>query len=278
MSNIMNKFVLILLMAFFAVSAPNARAAEFINLPVPFTPEAPDGLMVKPWNNACEEATLVMLDEYYAGKTNDVIAKPVAKKLILNYINIENKIFGYNGNTDAKEMVKLANEYSKYFEARVVTNPTITQIKDELKAKRPVAALVYGFKLQNPRILFSRSGSYYHTFVIKGFDEKTKEFIVNDNGDLKKGLDLRYSYDTIMDALADYSHKTLKTTDTPTVLFTSQRMLVKTKDSGRIYLIKDNQKHHISSPSVFKKRGWKWGFVMTVSNVWLDKLQSDPAI
>ena len=32
---------------------------NLVNLPVPFTPEAPDGLMVKPWNNSCEEASLV---------------------------------------------------------------------------------------------------------------------------------------------------------------------------------------------------------------------------
>ena len=274
----MKKIILFLLTLALGANAMAATEPQSVNLPVPFTPEAPDGLMIKPWNNACEEATLVMLDEYYSGNKSSTIPKPLAKKSILKYIDIENKIFGYNGNTDAKEMVKLANEYSKYFEARAVTNPTLTQIKDELKAKRPVIALVYGFKLQNPRILFSRSGSYYHTFVIKGFDDKTKEFIVNDNGDLKKGLDLRYSYDTIMDALADYSHKTLKTTDTPTVLFTSQRRLVKTKSSGKIWLIKDGQKHYISSPSVFKKRGWKWSFVMVMDKDWLDNFQSGPAI
>lgn len=274
----MYKLIFGLLTIIIGASALAATEPQSINLPVPFTPEAPDGLMVKPWNNACEEATLIMLDEYYSGNTNLTIPKPQAKKLILNYINIENKIFGYNGNTDAKEMTRLANEYSKYFEARVVTSPTLAQIKDELKAKRPVAALVYGFKLQNPRILFSRGGSYYHTFVIKGFDDKTKEFIVNDNGDLKKGLDLRYSYDTIMDALADYSHKTKTTVKPATALFTSQKMLVKTKNSGKIFLIKDGQKHYISSPQVFKKRGWKWGWIMTKEKYWLENFPTGEAL
>ena len=194
------------------------------------------------------------------------------------YIEIENKIFGYNGNTNAKEMVKLANEYSRYFEARVITSPTLAQIKDEIKAKKPVIALVYGFKLQNPRILFSRGGSYYHTFVIKGFDDKTQEFIVNDNGDLKKGLDLRYSYDTIMDALADYSHKTKTTVKPATALFTSQRMLVKTKASDKIWLIKNGHKHHISSARVLKNHGWKWNLVTVVDKDWLDNFPTGPAI
>ena len=255
-----------------------AHAADLVNLPVPFTPEAPDGLMVKPWNNACEEASLIMLDEYYSGNKNSTIPKTKAKKLMLDYIAIENKIFGYNGNTDAKEIVGLANKYSKYFEARAVTNPTLEQIKAELGAGRPVIALVYGFELNNPRIIFSRNGSYYHTFVIKGFDDATKEFIVNDNGDLKQGLDLRYKYDTILGALRNYDHKTQKTVKPATVLFTSQRMLVKTADSDRIYLIKDNKKHYIGSPQVFKDHGWKWSFIMTVEKTWLDKFSTGDSL
>lgn len=288
--------ILALLVIFFVATALNARVentpssttiklglatasnevppSSILNLPVPFTPEAPDGLMVKPWNNSCEEASLVMLDEYYSGKRYLTTPKTTAKKLILSYIDIENRIFGYNANTNAKEMTVLANEYSKYFEARVVTNPTLEQIKAELRAERPVIALVYGFELNNPRIIFSRTGSYYHTFVIKGFDDETQEFIVNDNGDLKQGLDLRYTYDTILGALRDYNHKTQKTEKPATALFTNQRMLVKILGSSKVYLIKDNQKHYITSPQIFKDYGWKWSLVTTVDKAWLDKFST----
>lgn len=275
----MRKFIFLVLFILFGAGVSTARAAEEkINLPVPYIPEAPDGLMVKPWNNSCEEASTAMLDEFYFGNYNKTITKTKAKQSILYYVNIENKIFGYNGNTDATEMSKLINEYSKYFEAKVKINPTLEEIKNELRANRPVIALLYGKNLENPRIQFARNGSYYHTLVIKGFDENTKEFIVNDNGDFQKGLDLRYSYDTILGALRDYSHKTGKTVKPATALFSSQRMLVKTKNSNRIYLIKDNKKQHISSPTVFKTNGWKWSLVMTVEKSWLDKFQTGPAI
>lgn len=274
----MRKLTINLLMIIIGASALPAYAADLVNLSVPFIPEAPDGLMVKPWNNSCEEASTTMLDEYYSGNRDKGIAKTKAKKSILYYINIENKIFGYNGNTNAAEMTKVINGYSKYFEAKIKINPTLEEIKNELKDGRPVIALLYGKNLNNPRILFARSGSYYHTFVIKGFDDDTEEFIVNDNGDLKNGLDLRYKYDTILGALRDYDHKTSKTVKPATALFTSQRMLVKTKDSGRIYLIKDNQKYHVSSPAIFKTRGWKWSFVMTVKKSWLDKFESGSMI
>lgn len=253
-------------------------AADMVYLSVPYVPEAPDGLMVKPWNNSCEEASTAMLDEYYSGNRDKGITKAKAKKSILYYINIENKLFGYNGNTDAAEMTKVINEYSKYFEAKIKIDPTLEDIKDELREGRPVIPLLYGKDLNNPRIQFARSGSYYHVFVIKGFDDETEEFIVNDNGDLKQGLDLRYSYDTIMGALRDYDHKTSKTVKPATVLFTSQRILAKTADSGRIYLIKDNKKYYVSSPVVFKNRAWKWSFVQIVSKAWLDKFQSGSAI
>lgn len=270
--------IFILFAIFLVFSGSTARAEDTVNLPVPFVPEAPDGLMVKPWNNSCEEASTAMLDEYYYGNKDKGVSKAKAKKLILYYINIENKLFGYNGNTNAAEMAKVINEYSKYFEAKIKTDPTLEDIKNELKNSRPVIALLYGYNLQNPRIQFARSGSYYHTFVIKGFDDATQEFIVNDNGDLKQGLDLRYKYDTILGALRDYSHKLAKTVLPPTVLFTSQRMLVKTAGSGKIYLIKDNQKRHITSPQVFKNKKWKWSFVMTVSKTWLDKFQTGEAV
>lgn len=275
----MFKVVFVALFAVLGLGVSTAHAVEKkVNLPVPFIPEAPDGLMVKPWNNSCEEASTAMLDEYYFGNHQKTITKTKAKQLILSYIAIENSIFGFNADTNATEMNKVINEFSKYFEAKIKTNPTLNEIKNELLAERPVIALLYGKNLENPRIHFARNGSYYHTIVIKGFDDETNEFIVNDNGDFEQGLDLRYSYDTIMGALRDFDRKTRKTVKPATVLFSSQRMLVKTANSNRIYLIKDNKKQHITSPALFKTNGWKWSFVMTVSQSWLDKFETGTTI
>src|SRR3989338_4420022 len=139
----MHKFIYSLLTIIIILGALPVHAKELINLSVPYIPEAPDGLMVKPWNNSCEEASTVMLDEYYSGNRDKGDTKTKAKKSILYYINIENKLFGYNGNTNAAEMTKVINEYSKYFEARIKTNPTLEEIKNELNAGRPVIALLY---------------------------------------------------------------------------------------------------------------------------------------
>jgi len=122
-------FIVTLVSSFLLLPTSNIYAAEEkINLSVPYVPEAPDGRMVKPWNNSCEEASTAMLDEYYFGNRDKGVTKTKAKKSILYYINIENKLFGYNGNTNAAEMTKVINEYSKYFEAKIKTNPTLRMV------------------------------------------------------------------------------------------------------------------------------------------------------
>lgn len=282
----MSRLIFLASFVFFSFGATTTHTAEEkINLPVPFTPEAPDGKMVKPWNNSCEEASIVMLDEFYKGSTEKTIPKTAAKTAILNYIAIEDKIFGYNANTNAAEMLELINGYSKYFEASIKTDPTAEEIKSELRAGRPVIALLYGYNLNNPRIQFARNGSYYHTFVIKGFDDETREFIVNDNGDLKLGLDLRYSYDTILGALRDYDHKTAKTVKPATVLFTKPRILVKADNDSPVSPPQEDAMQLVSSSSevtesevteleVTETEGSKWNQLISVLKSWLDKFMA----
>jgi len=266
------KYFIILFFIFFGPLAALA-ATSTVNLPVPFTSEAPDGLMVGNWKNACEEASIVMVEQYYFGNSETNLTKSEAKNLMTGYFTIENKIFGSNANANAAQINKLLTEYSPYATGTIARNPTLTQIKNELTAGRPVIVLVYGKGL-NSRIDFLAGGSYYHTFVIRGFDDTTGEFIVNDDGDLTMGLDLRYKYDTILGALHDYNYATHKTDGAPTVIFTKQRILAKTADSGRIYLISDNTRQHITAPSVFKNHGWKWSLVQTVTKNWLNKFKS----
>lgn len=268
----MKKFLLLLIF----ILLPAAASAASSSLAVPFIPELPDGKIVHPWIDGCEEASIAMIEQYYQGITST--PRSQAKIIMQNYFNIENKIFGGNANTDSQQTAKLINEYSKYFESQIIKNPTLDQIKEQIGAGRPVIAFVNGFNLGNPRIPFARYGSYYHTFIINGFDDSNKEFIVNDDGDYEKGLDLRYKYDTLMGTLHDYNNKTKKTDGTPVVLFSMQRMLVKTAASNRIYLIRDNQKHHVVSPDVFKNHSWKWSLVQVVDKNWLDKFPAGDTV
>ncbi len=252
-----------------------ARAQTTINLPVPFTSEVPDGQWVAPWNNACEEAGIVMVEQYYAGKES--LTKEETKKLMRPLFEIENKVFGSNADTDARRTNKLINEYAN-FGSKIITDPTLEEIKDELRAGQPVIIFLYGKNLPNPNHRWRRGGSYYHVMVLVGFDDDKGEFIANDSGDHDTGLDYRYKYDTILNALHDFNYKTRQADGPARALFTWSKVLVKAKNSHRIYLISHDQKQYIAHPNLFKKYDWKWNRVKIVDKSWLDEMPSGDVI
>lgn len=257
------------------MSATQVSAQTTVNLTVPFTSEIPDGRWVKPWNNACEEAAIVMVEQYYAGK--EKITKTEAKNLMIPLFKIEDKIFGSNADTDAARTNKLINEYTN-FGAKIVDNPTLEEIKNELIGARPVIVFVYGKNLPNPNHRWRAGGSYYHVIALVGFDDETEEFITNDSGDHFTGLDYHYKYDTILSALHDFNFTARKANGPARVLFTWSKVLIKSQNSHRIYLINHDKKQYIAHPDLFKKYGWKWNKIKIVSQNYLDNIHSGEAI
>ncbi|HLD61278.1 MAG TPA: C39 family peptidase [Patescibacteria group bacterium] len=207
-------FILFLLATLFLSTVSVAHAKEDVNLPVPFTSEAPGGNWVDPWFNGCEEASVVMVDQYYLGKKK--LSRGDAERLMLAMFAWEDKTFGSNTDTNATETVRIINEYSS-FDGMVKRNPTLLEIKKELREGRPVIAPLDGFALYG--ILY---GNGYHMLVLKGYDDSRQEFIVHDDGK-SKGDNFRYSYGTIMGALSDFDHATKKINGVRTAIFTRPR-------------------------------------------------------
>ncbi|MDO8499361.1 MAG: C39 family peptidase [bacterium] len=265
-------FILILVLA---TLPSTATATNSVNLKVPFTSEIPDGIWVSPWSNACEEAAITMVENYYAGEENLTIKQ--AKQAMSRLFGIENKIYGFNADTNAALTARLINDYSN-FTAKIKINPTLEEIKDELRAKRPVISFHYGKNLPNPEHRWRAGGSYYHVMTINGFDDTKKEFVVNDSASHDNGLDYRYTYATIMDTLADFNHKTKKTYDQPTVIFTSSKLLVKSTAGKSVYLINHDIKNRVTSPELFKVHGWKWSNVKVISQVKMDSYKTGQPI
>ncbi len=106
---------------------------------------------------------------------------------------------GYKVDLTAKELVAVASGYMKLKTGRVVINPTVEQLKAELKAGRPVIVPAAGRLLLNPN--FTAPGPIYHMLVLKSFDETG--FIVNDPG-TRHGESYHYSFDRIMTAMHDW--------------------------------------------------------------------------
>lgn len=198
----------------------NLQIPKQVILGVPYINEAPDGKFSGNWKDACEEASMIMVEKYYSGiKTVSINEAKNAMQKLFDY---EDKIYGSNHNSDAIRTVEIIENNLSY-NAEIKTNPTIRDIKNQIAKKQPVISLHYGFDLKNPNIPFAVNGSYYHMMVVVGYDDAIKEFIVHDDGDQKNGANYRYGYDLFMNSLHDYVFATDTTTGPARVIFTSKK-------------------------------------------------------
>jgi hypothetical protein len=265
----MKRISLIVIVLFAGFFAPAhftmAQTAPIVKLAVPYVSEVPDGRWVGSWKNACEEASITMLQAYYSGQKTISIAS--AKAFMQNLFNIEHKLWNSDANTDTARTLMLITDDSD-FNGRIVEAPTVSDIKAELDAGRPVIVPLNGFTLGNKNIPFLASGSGYHMFVIVGYDGSTGEFITNDTGDTVNGPGHRYKYARLMNAIHDYDSVDKKTDGPSRVIFTYPK-LVRTPGSHRVYFLSDGIKQYVSGPSVFSARSWSWAWVNVVPSSWL---------
>ncbi len=267
------KLFFLICAVFFPVAVFSADM-ETKNIAVPFIPEVHDGIWLPPWNNACEESSITMIDQYYLGVKSITVTK--ARALMLPLFDIEDTMFGSHEDTDAARTAQLAN-HEMSFLATVKENPTIEEIKEQIRNNRPVISMHYGFGLNNPHHRFRRGGSSYHTLVISGFDDNTNEFIIQDSGDYS-GSNYRYSYNTIMNTMHDFDHMTGKADGPKRVVFTMRQMLAKAEGSTRIYYIVNNTKHYVTHPGLFKQHNWEWRRVKIVSKEFMAQFTDGDAI
>ena len=206
------KLVIIIFVSFF-LATPVIAA----NLNVPFTSQAPYANWSQPWQDACEESTIVMVDHFYAGKKLD---KKTAREAILKALRIKENKYGWSLDENAEKIVNIINDYYPW-EARVVLNPSLAQIKSEIDNNRPVILPAHGKFLYNP--YFQQGGPDYHTVVISGYDDESSEFITQEPG-TRHGLDFRYSYDRIMNAMHDFAPGKNTKTGRKIAIFTSRNL------------------------------------------------------
>lgn len=209
---------LIILFALFFTSVPAFAGAE-VNISVPFTSQAPQGNWSEPWQNACEEATIAIVDFFYNDKTFSSLE--IAAKEILSIFNQKNALYGTSKDESLNTVIGIIKNLNSNWTARKILNPTIEDIKKEIDAKRPVIFPLYGQMVSNP--YYTPPGPNYHMIVVSGYDDASKEFIAQDVG-TRHGKNFRFSYDELMAANFDLS-KPNYTDGDKAVLFTSPQGL-----------------------------------------------------
>lgn len=177
-----------------------------INLDVPFTSQAPTANWEQPWQDACEEASLMMVDYYYKNKA--IPSKETTEQILFDMAAWQEE--NWNGHhdlsvADLARYIELHYDYS--FD--ILDNLTIDKIKESLDKGLPVIVPANGKILDNPH--FSNGGPVYHMLVIKGYLDDKQKFITNDPG-TRHGEDFLYSYDNMMTSIADWDKESHSTT------------------------------------------------------------------
>lgn len=198
------------------------------SLSVPFILQAPQHNWVQPFEDACEEASMLMVNNFYQGIQK--LTEKQAANAILKIVKFENKHFGFNKDTNAKQTAEFINLYLPY-EAKVVENPTLELIKTELDVKHPMIIPLYGKALKNPS--FKNGGPDYHMVVISGYDDSKNEFIVQEPG-IGKGKNYRYLYTTLLNANHDFLSKNNTKNGVKVVIFTTPDISTSSDTDGDI--------------------------------------------
>ncbi|MBI5221653.1 MAG: C39 family peptidase [Candidatus Magasanikbacteria bacterium] len=268
-------FAIILSLLNYLPQPAQAQEKEVVKIKVPYTSEVPLGRWTKPWNNACEEASMVMAESYYSGFES--MDKGTAVKYMSPLFTIENKIFGGNADSDSVRTAKLLNDYLSV-NALIKTAPTLEEIKDQLRQRKPVITFHYAKEIKNSNYHWRAGGSYYHVMLLVGFDDNTNEFLVHDSGDDKTGEYHRYSYDVIMNSLRDFNFKNHKADGPARVLFTDSKVLLKEKNSPAVYYIFHDTKYPIANSGAFLAHGWKWSQIKSAESKTIQKFKTGALI
>ncbi|MFH1576840.1 MAG: C39 family peptidase [Candidatus Margulisiibacteriota bacterium] len=168
-------------------------------IPIPFLCQAPFANWSQPWQDACEEAAIIMAIHYVKG---DPVTRVSGNQEILGLVDFQVEKYGGHYDLTAEQTAKLIRDYYKFENVEVRYDITIQDIKDELAKGNPVITPMAGWLLGNP--YYTPPGPVYHYMVFKGYDDRTGEFITNDMG-TKRGRNYRYKYQTAYNAIHDWT-------------------------------------------------------------------------
>ncbi len=183
-------------------ATPTVSASGTVNLPIPFTPQAPTGDWDQLHEEACEEATSIMANAYLTGDRDIAMPPAQVEAQISELTTWEDQHFGYHLDTTAAETAQMITGFYG-LNATVVENYTLQDIEADINAHEVVIIPVDGQEIGNP--FYTQPGPIYHMLVIRGYTPT--ELISNDPG-TKRGQNYPYTFATLYAAGADWNHTT----------------------------------------------------------------------
>lgn len=168
-----------------------------INLKVPFYSQAPFENWDYPWQEACEEASVLLVANIYF---NHDWMREQFNEEILKMVEWEKGQFGTYLDTTAAQTAQILKDYLG-LESITHTDPTLEDVQKILSKGHLVLMFFAGKELHNPN--YRNGGPPYHVFVVKGYKPGGR-IITNDVG-TRKGADYVYSWDTLQRAMHDFA-------------------------------------------------------------------------
>ncbi len=173
------------------------QVPESYDIKIPFISQAPFGVWDELHDDACEEASLLLI-HYYLQNINP--SKNQMDLDIRALVDYQIEKYGKHKDLTSKEVVDLAHEYLKYQDVRIVYDFTWGDLKKEISQNKPVIIPAVGRLLNNP--YFTAPGPIYHMLVIRGYNQT--HLITNDVG-TRRGEAYTYTYDVLDDAIHDWT-------------------------------------------------------------------------
>src|SRR3990167_8417242 len=178
------------------VARVNAALPPQYFISVPFTSQAPEKNWDQPWQDACEDAAVLMMDAYYKQYN---LSPLFARDEIIKMVDWEEREMGWDKSIEIEKVEELMEYYFGQAKFLIVENPTVEQIKNYVAEGRPVLMVADGKVLPNPH--FRNGGPEYHALIIRGYTEDS--FITNDPG-TQFGENFVYQYNDLMNAIRDW--------------------------------------------------------------------------
>lgn len=180
--------------------SPVLTAVEFVkpkrvSIPVAFYSQAPTKNWAEPFQNACEEATALLV-HYYLTKQLPTLQ---AVELDITHFTQWVARSGYDTSVSLADLAVIIKGYLGY-NTTILENPTRQTLEQLLDSGYPIIAPLAGKKLENP--YFSNGGPYYHVALITGYTNTS--YILQEVG-TNAGANYEYKKSVLEDALHDYT-------------------------------------------------------------------------
>jgi hypothetical protein len=166
-----------------------------LNLKMTFYPQAPFGNWDYPWQEACEEASSLLIANTYFGRN---WTREEFNEQLLELVEWEKETFGHYEHTDVAETVKMLDHLG--LKSVVHPDPSFEDIQKAINRRNFIIMPVAGKILANP--FYSNGGPTYHMLVVKGYKENS--IITNDVG-TRHGEDFVYGWNKFQQSIHDYA-------------------------------------------------------------------------